>query len=139
MTFAKKVCLSTFISLTPTHCIVNLGPDDGRRFGQTLREMKAQRDLSFDGRYERETQEFHFSRCYFVAVNAVLLSLGIVGDDSQLIPAGFRMLISPPSASAATQTSRWHEQEERETRLLAQEDSFVSPESRKRRRPRRQV
>ena len=43
MTFARKVCLSEFVVLSSTHCIVKLGPDDGRRFGQTLREMKAAR------------------------------------------------------------------------------------------------
>lgn len=44
----------------------------------------------------------------------------------QSSPVGFRMPIGPPSAIAKTQTSRLH-QHERETRLPAQEDPFVSP------------
>ena len=133
MAFRRVDCISEHISLNATHCVVKLRMEDGKRFGQRLRDLRAERELNFNGSYRQEAQEFHFNRCHFVAVNTILMSTGLAGNGNQLIPEDFRLLARPASTDASTQTSRWHQQEETEARLLAQEDTFVHPGSRKRR------
>lgn len=63
--FEKQDSLSEYISLDGQECVVKLDIHGGRIFGKCIRELRADRGIEFNGRYDPERKEFRFGRQYF--------------------------------------------------------------------------
>ena len=64
--FEERDSLSEYISLDGDDCVVKLDINGGRAFGNRMRELKSERGIEFNDRYNDEGREFRFGRQYFM-------------------------------------------------------------------------